>query len=58
MISVLMPVYNTDPSDLEICLGSILQQSYNNFEIVIIDNGSTRNSTLKLLQEIKSFEND
>lgn len=57
MISVLMPVYNTDPSDLEICLGSILQQSYNNFEIVIIDNGSTRNSTLKLLQEIKSFEN-
>ena len=41
--SVLIPVYNTEQY-LEECLQSILKQTYKNFEIVLIDDGSTDKS--------------
>ncbi|MEM6724423.1 MAG: glycosyltransferase family 2 protein, partial [Bacteroidota bacterium] len=40
LISILMPVYNAEPY-LSACLDSILQQSYQNWELVAVNNGST-----------------
>lgn len=43
LITVIVPVYNVEPF-LPRCLESILIQSYNNLEILVIDDGSTDGS--------------
>ena len=43
-VSVLMPVYNTEESYLKQAIESILNQTYTNFEFIIINDGSTNNS--------------
>lgn len=46
LISVLVPIYNAEKY-LPRCLESILQQTYTNLEIVLVDDGSTdRSSTI------------
>lgn len=42
-ISVVIPVYNTE-RDLRRCLESLLRQTYKDFEVVLIDDGSTDGS--------------
>lgn len=49
MISVLLPVYNTSSTYLYECIESILKQTFQNFEIVIIDNGSQDIETIDVL---------
>ena len=43
LISVIIPVYNSSER-LDICVNSILNQSYSNLEIILVDDGSTDNS--------------
>ena len=43
MISVIVPVYNVE-TVLHYCLDSILAQSYRDFELILIDDGSTDSS--------------
>lgn len=43
LISVIVPVYNSE-SYLHKCITSLINQSYLNLEILLIDNGSTDNS--------------
>lgn len=45
LISVIIPVYNVDPY-LEDCLESIINQEYDNLEIILVDDGSTDRSGL------------
>jgi glycosyltransferase involved in cell wall biosynthesis len=45
MVSVIVPVYNAE-SFIEKCLCSILNQTYRNLDIVIVDDGSTDKSGL------------
>ncbi|QGZ27068.1 glycosyltransferase [Streptococcus ruminicola] len=43
LISIVVPVYNVE-SYLEKCIDSILNQSYSNFELILVNDGSTDNS--------------
>lgn len=43
MISIIIPVYNVEKY-LERCLDSVLNQSYKNLEIILINDGSTDSS--------------
>ena len=43
LISVIVPVYNVEPY-LRECLDSIVNQTYKNLEIILVDDGSTDNS--------------
>ena len=42
-LSVIVPVYNTAPY-LDICIESILKQTFDDLEIILVDDGSTDNS--------------
>ena len=45
LISVIVPVYNVEQY-LKRCLDSLLKQSYENFEILLVNDGSTDSSSL------------
>jgi len=42
-ISIIVPIYNSEYY-IERCIKSIINQSYSNLEIILIDDGSTNNS--------------
>ena len=49
VVSVIIPVFNAG-KNVENCIQSLLNQTYKNFEILIIDDGSTDN-TLTILEK-------
>lgn len=51
LVSIIVPVYNVEKY-LERCINSIIQQSYNDLEIILIDDGST-DASGKICDEYK-----
>lgn len=43
LVSILLPIHNAE-NTLSECIDSILQQTYLNFEIIALDDGSTDRS--------------
>ena len=50
LISVLMPVCDTEPWMLEAAIGSLLGQAYPNWQLCLADDASTRRGTLAALE--------
>jgi glycosyltransferase involved in cell wall biosynthesis len=56
-ISVLMAIYNTDFSYIKRAIDSVLNQDFQDFELIIIDDGSTVTNRESLLQYAEKHEN-
>lgn len=54
--SIIIPVYNAEKY-IDSCLSSIIKQSYKNYEIIVIDDGST-DRTLDICQRYKKNNTD
>lgn len=54
MISIIVPVYNASKY-LEDCILSVLKQTYKDFELILIDDGSKDNS-LDILKRFETFD--
>lgn len=53
-ISVIMPVWNISPKYLKQAINSVLNQTYENWELCIYDDASTNKDTLKFLQKYEN----
>lgn len=51
LISIIIPVYNVADKYLSLCLDSILNQTYQNFEICLADDCSTNQETIDCLHK-------
>lgn len=54
-ISIVVPIYNVQ-NYLEDCIDSILSQSFKDFELILVDDGSTDNC-LKICEKYKQLDN-
>lgn len=51
LISVVLPTWNTPARYLHDALGSVFQQTYSNWELCIVDDGSTHQECLEILRK-------
>ena len=56
-VTVLMAVYNTDFSYIKRAIDSVLIQDFQDFELIIIDDGSSDTNRESLLQYVEKHEN-
>lgn len=52
--SIIIPVYNTDIDLLDICIKSILEQPYKNYEIILVNDCSTNKKTISYIKKLKN----
>ncbi len=48
-ISLIVPVYRIEPRWLDLCIGSVVNQSYPNWELVLVDDGSGERALSELM---------
>ena len=54
--SFIVPVYNTEKY-LKICLDSLVNQTYKDFEIIVVNDGSTDKSSNIISKYQKKYKN-
>ncbi len=55
-ISIITPVYNVDEKWLRLCINSVLNQIYENWELCMADDASTKDHIKKVLEEFSIKE--
>lgn len=53
-VSFIIPVYNTQSNLLKLCVNSVLKSAEANHEVIIVDDASNSEDTLKFLDKCKS----
>lgn len=56
LFSVVIPVYNTTTEQLEECFQSVLAQTYENFELILVDDHSSWENVVPVLQKYEEHE--
>lgn len=56
LVSIIVPVYNTEPTYLNKCIRSIIDQSYKTIEIIVVNDGSTNIDTINTLNRISKYK--
>jgi GT2 family glycosyltransferase len=56
LISILVPTYNVQPNYLNAAIQSVLAQVYLNWELLLVDDGSTNSATLDALAAIEALD--
>ena len=56
VISIIVPVYNANPSFLANCIRSVLYQTYPHWELCMVDDGSTNMLSLRQLERFKEID--
>lgn len=56
LISIIVPVYNTEKY-IERCLDSVMKQDYPNFEVILVNDGSTDESGIIIQKYKEMYEN-
>lgn len=51
LISIIVPVFNVEQKWLDVCINSVLQQTYENWELCLYDDCSTSPETIECLQK-------
>lgn len=54
--SVIIPVYNTVTEQLKACVESVLAQTYENFELILVDDHSSWDNVIPVLKEYEQNE--
>ncbi len=55
LVSIIMPLFNSDSEQLEQAILSVVSQSYPNWELITVDDGSTSVSHLAVVEMFKSL---
>lgn len=56
-ISLITPTYNTSEEALKQCIDSVINQSYNNWELCLSDDASTNSKIRQIIKDYSSFDN-
>ncbi|MEP4803961.1 MAG: glycosyltransferase family 2 protein, partial [Hyphomicrobiales bacterium] len=56
IFSVVIPVYNPDPALLKLCIQSVLEQTYDRFEVCIADDSSSDPGVLQVLDDFAASD--
>ncbi len=54
--SIIVPVFNTDPTMLRACIESVLNQTYPRWSLVLVDDATTRPETCELLARMAKYD--